>query len=1833
MPFFDDLLMNPAPAIQRQESTAWDSVVLPVLQRERPVETVRQQEVDQNSPGVLLTANIERMRRERNEESVPRYMEGRMFNDINRRLPFIGAALSVNDAVRVRNAALRIRDGEAESADYGLVATHLVDAERAGNRSFLENVGNIVSHLPGFAAEFVATGGVFTAGRAGGARLATAGITRLAGQAAAESLPGRVAAQSAGYLAGSAAQAAAMPQRILADSSRRAVPGITTNGESVNIEDRGSAFSPGNLSQGFLDTWIEVGSERAGEALPWAGQQLNRVPIVNRVREGWLATRPGAAISQFNHGLRDLAERMGVPYHGMGGEIFEERVGEVLRGLTRLEPDYGTVGDILSGRFGKAGEQLLAEAMAFSAVPIAYGVARRGLHARGISPETTQERITELATFLDQQVAQNPNITPAAAQAAAQQQFRNPVLAVLAHDLVAGRSAQSENKDSVSPVTDTVYGNQTSTVPPVTVETPTIAPEALAPEQGSTLTGTATQAATVTPATGEALPGVVEEVPNKGRNADRQGKPPVEVIQAMKQIAEELGVSKKGSWLDIQRKIEKHPQGPALLAGMDQRVELEREINNGKIADKRIAPSYEVMDALERTNLEPRELAALENVMSGLSADIISNMRDGSGKPIVQNGVGGPVSHETVRKYAEKAFQKLKKVTDKFDKYPTVADYISELKDKNKDTLGETIGGERITEDQIEQIDALLDEEAALKKEIEADNEKLKALGKRLGISEEGVRQDAEGASAEDLAARKRARASGQATKWDRAGNVLHGATPIGKSAQAGTDQSNTGKAVGQFEIIAQIKQDIGMTAYIEKDNPPGFSKSDIAYLKKQRAAVVGNMRAGDAEWWMHEAGHHLALKYKMLEALAKADQEVRDGMAQFDYQPQRAMGDVKLLEGFSEWLRLRTNGELEANRANLSAEQVKAAHWAEQFVASTKVNIDRVRQMFAKFNAMTPAKQAAGQISPTGQQVKTEKTFTEQFKGLFQTLSEWTQDNVESDLNVLTRMGEEMRSRGQNPAVAKAVRDWYGNMMYMAQSWAGEFEAHGVKTLIDGQWKVIGLPLDKILESLSKEDLAAFHGELSKFEVFAVARHVAQEHLKGREVVSEEQNQYFRDALEEFLQDPAFIERATVAADKLTAAFNSTLEALASKDVHYLTRKMIDTLVGDKATYLPLGRIKEGFARNNDSKELDKRRKGSGEQIISPLLSYKKRLAVTAWIMTEQLKKNAMADLLSQEGMGKWGVESLESEVGIDASIVDTKDAKFKELLSTLGLADSDLADILKQMNVQASYFVQQPWPSDGSRPTFWWRGPEGKMTNFRIADKALWELISNTQGDGNAAIESLRWLSRVNIAGVNILPAMNKMVRTGATTLSLGFQVRNIPRDTLEFVKNSMNPKSVAELPAFYAAAFLAEYQVQTGQTPSNVYFKMFHEMRGQDLRYMAFDKKNPSSIYSQLRDGSKSIKEINGIGDLLRWTYNAGKNVGKGVFNVAGAGELAPRALELKNFLDKAGYTEKAIRDLEAKGEDIPYFVKLQAMTAAAEVTTPFQRQGTLTRELNKIHPFFGPAVAGFSKQIRNWKDNTKMAAVGLAGVLGLRLVYWLKFHDEDWYKELNANDRYNTFVVPIPGMGLRRLPGPRGLDIPAGGILMSMLDKANNQNPDFAGLLRQSVEGNAPPLPITPLGEATLAMARNRNWMGQPIIPRRDENLPASHNLIEHQLPYVAQQLTGGRAELSLKGLGLVPFSEVRNAQRSISEYYDLLHQLSAERTLATRQGGRYEREAEYRALHQIEERMQRLSQEARGERRIGTHVIQGEKPSEERIRDIRTQQAKLARQILDYVTKK
>lgn len=324
------------------------------------------------APMQILGTLVQRMR----ESPQPKEEELRSQRYVVERMPFAGAAISAAADLEVARSATRIRDGAAAPGDYTRVADFMVRAERSGERSFGGQVFDVLTQIPGFVVEFASTGGAFTSAKQATAKVVGTGAKTMAGRAVQAALP-----RAAGVLA----QTASNPQLVARSTAQRMMPAMQAHtgadGEVVSVEIGDDQAFLKALPQGFVDTMIELGSERAGGKLAQgAGKLFGLVPGSQQVKnlkatisQKWLAAKPGRTFAMLDETLKAGG------WNGVVGEVLEERTGDVARLATGLEgPDENVVGQLATGQFSKAGQQLSVEAAAFS-VPGAVNVGARRL--------------------------------------------------------------------------------------------------------------------------------------------------------------------------------------------------------------------------------------------------------------------------------------------------------------------------------------------------------------------------------------------------------------------------------------------------------------------------------------------------------------------------------------------------------------------------------------------------------------------------------------------------------------------------------------------------------------------------------------------------------------------------------------------------------------------------------------------------------------------------------------------------------------------------------------------------------------------------------------------------------------------------------------------------------------------------------------------------------------------------------------------------------------------------------------------------------------------------------------------------------------------------------------------------------------------------------------------------------------------------------------------------------------------------------------------------------------------------------------------------------------
>lgn len=1083
-----------------------------------------------------------------------------------------------------------------------------------------------------------------------------------------------------------------------------------------------------------------------------------------------------------------------------------------------------------------------------------------------------------------------------------------------------------------------------------------------------------------------------------------------------------------------------------------------------------------------------------------------------------------------------------------------------------------------------------------------------------------------------------RATAKGRAALAESADTPKH--TPRGA---AGNVSGEPGKPMGAFELGASIESILGVTNYVEGVTPYG-NPAAVAVLKSgesaPQAVVTQKMWAHDPAVRLEEAGHVLAARHKLELSPDKLPAGVADGFLQFWGKKGEAVSRLSTLEGFSAWMLERAAGNVDVSTPDRAA----AAEYAEAFVKKNNLGakLDQVGELFQRWLATPAVERAAKLLSGNGVQVNAELPLSAQAKEVGETMAAQLRDALESNLGPLYRVEAALERRlGRKLEPHEKASTVYSQLMYKEKSIAGEMLRDGVKTLMNGKWVTIGQSESQILAGAKPEYLTPlFEGGPSKFDLWAITRHIEGEFTRGQQPVPDAQRADYAAAAAELAKDAEFVAWAEPAAERLTRAFLDSRLALESPDIHLLEAGTSDRLHKARPDYVPLERVitdkgwqvRAGTAtRGERNPTILQKRSGSSEQIVSPLVAYRKRLFATASLLTEQIKLNSLMKLSQFEGMGDYVIanEAKLTDAGTEAM------TRISDKLAELGIEGVDAAAMLKDLGINngEQYFTTKPWPTDPTKATKWWIGPDGKPTNIRIKDRALYELVTDQQTQASQVARVVNGIANLSIGGVRPIRAMTDLVKLGATTANLAFHVRNLPRDAFTFFTNTVNRASIGELPNALKRAFAFEWGVLKANMKGENFksadklFQLFHDMRGTQLRQFGFDPKDPASVYDKAAGNVSKSRGLKTASSM--WA------VAKDMLNVTGAGELGPRFLEFKNRmkeltgkseaeivaeLDKAEAAAATGRNYESPFD---FHKVLDAMNAAAEVTTPFGRQGVLTRELNKIQPYFGPAIAGFSKAVRNLKDNPNGAGIGLAAMASLRVMHWLAFHQEDWYAELGPNDRYRNFVVPTP-MGLRRIPSPRGFEVPVGGVLLPMLDAAFAKNPDVHGLLEASWEDMAPPAPVTPIGRAAFDVTRNENWRGTPIVPRRDEDLPTTDKALKYQAPYVAEQMTGGRGPLSFRGAGVVPFTEVQNARRSIDGVYSELETLTGERLRAKNRGEKFADERRFKKLEKVTDEIEDIGRMIRGERLVNGRVVKGVEPTDERKRELRQKQLTIAR---------
>jgi N12 class adenine-specific DNA methylase len=267
-------------------------------------------------------------------------------------------------------------------------------------------VGTVVFDMLPFMAEFIATGGLASLGKAG----AKKSILSLARKYTSNQTA-RIAANIGSTMVSAGIRASLTPQHVAEKYFENRLPefGLNENNRIILGDAKNAPATA--IYKAIGDHFIELLSEESGAGIAAMAKGLmpkgihkSASKLMNSVRKAWIKAAPGRDSLAF---AKRIAEKGG--FHGILEEMGEERLGDTLRATFDIE-DFGQEDGNVFDRLVASipdGEQLLVEALAFS-VP---GVGRAAI-AAGHELLTQPQNINTPAHVQDQFAPQTAEEVP-----------------------------------------------------------------------------------------------------------------------------------------------------------------------------------------------------------------------------------------------------------------------------------------------------------------------------------------------------------------------------------------------------------------------------------------------------------------------------------------------------------------------------------------------------------------------------------------------------------------------------------------------------------------------------------------------------------------------------------------------------------------------------------------------------------------------------------------------------------------------------------------------------------------------------------------------------------------------------------------------------------------------------------------------------------------------------------------------------------------------------------------------------------------------------------------------------------------------------------------------------------------------------------------------------------------------------------------------------------------------------------------------------------------------------------------------------------------------------
>lgn len=350
------------------------------VSKEKVAEKQKQKEFEQKYEEAYAYKDLERLQKKIEEGGgkLPKQTAADVMQEtkVEKYLPFVSAIPDIVNSVQIYQSAKRLEKGEETMVDIYRLSKFRAEQER--DKTFGAKVASVLTELPSFGGELLATGGIYTAGKAATEKAIVETLEKSLGKTV-----GRIATKSVANIVGGTLQT--IPARageIAAGTVQNMIPEYSfTKNELGKLQpvisgegdDLWSALAKSGANQ-----WVEVVTEHSGGMLYEMTNPLKNQLLKVGVLKAFLKSNPTATSANF----MKWVNRAG--WNGVLGEMFEERVGELARGVL-TEVGLSEDGWVIPSK-----EQLAVELVAFSVPGAMIETANRVLQSGG----TIQEAMT-----------------------------------------------------------------------------------------------------------------------------------------------------------------------------------------------------------------------------------------------------------------------------------------------------------------------------------------------------------------------------------------------------------------------------------------------------------------------------------------------------------------------------------------------------------------------------------------------------------------------------------------------------------------------------------------------------------------------------------------------------------------------------------------------------------------------------------------------------------------------------------------------------------------------------------------------------------------------------------------------------------------------------------------------------------------------------------------------------------------------------------------------------------------------------------------------------------------------------------------------------------------------------------------------------------------------------------------------------------------------------------------------------------------------------------------------------------------------------------------------